>query len=198
MSDRYQNFAQLEASESRRGAFRTVVRTAPSDWIVVAPHGGGIEPGTSEIARAVAGAEHSLYLFEGTKYSRNSALHITSTHFDDPALLLLLQRARRVVTIHGCTGEEHAIVVGGRDDDSADHILGALRRSGVEAWRERGVSLRGTDPQNICNRNQTGIGLQLEFCEGLRRAMFESLTRSGRSRTTSLFATIIEAVRSSL
>jgi phage replication-related protein YjqB (UPF0714/DUF867 family) len=51
---------------------------------VIAPHGGGIEPGTSELATAIAGDDFSLYLFEGLKSAGNGELHITSTNFDEP------------------------------------------------------------------------------------------------------------------
>jgi phage replication-related protein YjqB (UPF0714/DUF867 family) len=38
---------------------------------VIAPHGGGIDQYTSDIARAIAGAEFNLYLFEGISRSGN-------------------------------------------------------------------------------------------------------------------------------
>ena len=50
----------------------------------MAPHGGGIEPGTTEIAEAVAGHEHTFYSFSGVKARGNSVLHITSSRFDEP------------------------------------------------------------------------------------------------------------------
>ncbi len=42
-------------------------RQGTSGIAVMAPHGGGIEPGTSEIANRVAGDEHAYYSFEGLK-----------------------------------------------------------------------------------------------------------------------------------
>ena len=33
--------------------------------VIIAPHGGGIEPGTSELAIAIAGEELSFAVFEG-------------------------------------------------------------------------------------------------------------------------------------
>jgi phage replication-related protein YjqB (UPF0714/DUF867 family) len=43
---------------------------------ILAPHGGGIEPGTSELAEAVAGEGLSFYAFEGLKRSGNAVLHV--------------------------------------------------------------------------------------------------------------------------
>jgi poly-gamma-glutamate hydrolase-like protein len=67
VADKYRNFAAL-----------------------VAPHGGGIEPGTSELADAIAASDLSFYTFEGLKPSGNTDLHITSTRFDEPMCLTLL------------------------------------------------------------------------------------------------------------
>jgi phage replication-related protein YjqB (UPF0714/DUF867 family) len=54
--------------------YRIVVeRRSDSSVAVVAPHGGSIERGTYEIARAIAGNDFSLYPFEGTKASGNYA-----------------------------------------------------------------------------------------------------------------------------
>ena len=44
-------------------------------FAVMAPHGGGIEPGTSELACAIAGKQHSYYTFSGIKTSGNRLLH---------------------------------------------------------------------------------------------------------------------------
>ena len=37
--------------------FRVRVRRSKSDTVIIAPHGGGIEPGTSEIAEAIAASD---------------------------------------------------------------------------------------------------------------------------------------------
>jgi phage replication-related protein YjqB (UPF0714/DUF867 family) len=62
--DKYFTFAELAAGEDP-SAYRIVSMPRGSAVAIIAPHGGNIEPGTSELARAVAGQELSLYLFEG-------------------------------------------------------------------------------------------------------------------------------------
>jgi Poly-gamma-glutamate hydrolase len=79
----------------------TLVRRARPKFALVAPHGGGIEPGTSELADAIAGSDLSFYTFEGLKSSGNTDLHITSTRFDEPMCLTLLASSSVVVTLHG-------------------------------------------------------------------------------------------------
>jgi len=54
---------------------------------ILSIHGGDIEPGTTRIANAIAGWDHSFYTFEGIKTARNLSLHITSTRFDEPSAM---------------------------------------------------------------------------------------------------------------
>ena len=71
----------------------TAVRRG-SGIAVIAPHGGRIERGTSEVARAIAGEDLDLYLFEGCLPSLNfETLHLTSRHFDEPRALGLIAAA---------------------------------------------------------------------------------------------------------
>src|SRR5918912_1062843 len=79
MADKYPNFEVLSRNETSGIDFRILVRQAAAAFAIVAPHGGGIEPGTSEIADAIAAEEFSFYAFEGLKSSGNGVLHITST-----------------------------------------------------------------------------------------------------------------------
>src|ERR1700722_1370321 len=62
--------------------------------LLVAPHGGGIEPGTSEILKAVAEpGGWAWYEFAGfLRQGNKDALHIPSTCFDEPTLMTLLPR----------------------------------------------------------------------------------------------------------
>src|ERR1700751_5506986 len=87
-----------------------------SSVAVLAPHGGAIEAGTSEIACAVAGSEFNLYVFEGIRESGNyAALHLTSHRFDEPRCLALLSACDHVITVHGCRGEIPRVLLGGLD-----------------------------------------------------------------------------------
>ena len=57
MADRYPNFEVLSLNETSGIDFRILARGARAGFAVIAPHGGGIEPGTSEIADAIAAEE---------------------------------------------------------------------------------------------------------------------------------------------
>jgi len=83
-----------------------------SNTIIVAPHGGAIEPGTSEVAREVANNDLSLAIFEGIKPRNNDRLHITSTNFDEPRCVALVQESDTVVAIHGEGSPESGCIPG--------------------------------------------------------------------------------------
>ncbi len=179
MSDTYQAFSDLAASAREGRDYHRELIDRGTDIVVIAPHGGGIEQGTSEIARAVAGQDLSLYCFNGLRRIGNQALHITSTRFDEPHGLALIARSRFVIAIHGLQGESTAIYVGGRDEVLKGKLLQALRDAGFPARLARGRHA-GTHPANVCNRGATGCGVQLEITRGLRRVMFQGLDHCGR------------------
>ena len=106
MADTYPNFAELEQSERAGIDYAILLRREEPEFAIVAPHGGGIEPGTTEIADAIARQRWSYYAFEGIKPRGNSVLHITSTCFDEPMCLTLLSDTNCVVTIHGEESED--------------------------------------------------------------------------------------------
>jgi phage replication-related protein YjqB (UPF0714/DUF867 family) len=66
--DTYRNYAALAENEKEDTDFRVCLYPRErSTLVIVAPHGRAIEPGTSEIALAVAGDDFSCALFEGIK-----------------------------------------------------------------------------------------------------------------------------------
>ncbi len=69
-------------------------RSGSSGILVMAPHGGGIEPGTGDIADGVAGQHHSFYCFKGIKKQGNRALHITSNRFDEPLAMAMVRGSK--------------------------------------------------------------------------------------------------------
>ncbi|TGZ37611.1 hypothetical protein EN805_34130, partial [bacterium M00.F.Ca.ET.162.01.1.1] len=83
---KYQNFSQLKSDTvKQRDWQRNIKKTNNKDILITAIHGGGIEPGTSELAKIISKkGDFNLYSFEGLLKSNNKQLHITSTNFDDP------------------------------------------------------------------------------------------------------------------
>jgi phage replication-related protein YjqB (UPF0714/DUF867 family) len=143
--------------------------------LVIAPHGGSIENGTTELADLIAGADYSLFAFNGLKpRGTNRELHITSHHFDHPDCLELAARHSVVLGVHGCKGESSQIYVGGLDDEFATVLTAKLQAAGLPV-AATGHPYPGLNPQNICNRGARGRGAQLEFTHDLRSASARSL-----------------------
>ena len=146
MADRYSNFAELAKNEVEGADYRVRVYAQGQTVVIIAPHGGRIEPGTSEIARAIAGHDHSLYLFEGLRDRPHKDLHVTSTNFDEPRCQSLIKSYKVVVAVHGLDGGTQTAKIGGLDDVLRDKISKDLvfnRQRGRVARRPRAAQRRG-------------------------------------------------------
>jgi phage replication-related protein YjqB (UPF0714/DUF867 family) len=182
---------------------------------VVAPHGGGIEPGTSELCLAIAGFHpatlaptggptHDYWMLEGLLSTGNDILHVTSTHCDDAMALSLCGGARTVLSLHGCSvsaadglGE---VLVGGRNVELRGLLITRLTAAGFDAVDATGhPSLGGVAPENLTNRTLLGAGAQLEIVTPVRNAMFGVNTRPQRKHTTTpTFWSFTDACRAAL
>jgi phage replication-related protein YjqB (UPF0714/DUF867 family) len=200
MPDTYPNFATLEQHERSGIDYGVLIRRAEPAFAIVAPHGGGIERGTSEIADVIARPRWSFYSFEGLKPSGNGVLHITSTSFDEPMCLILVGNTNRVVTIHGEESEDdgEGVFIGGRDAALRTRICDALTEQGFNVRIHPDPNLQGLDVKNICNRGTTGAGVQLELSLSVRETLFESLTREGRKHPTPRLKAFADAVAGAL
>ena len=191
---------------------------------IIAPHGGGIEPGTSELCVAIAGYHPESFATDGPVYDywmfegllgtgdamSNSELHVTSTHCDDPVAESLCGGARRVISLHGCkptdaTGlvpplaQSAAVLVGGLDTVLKQRLIAAYAAAGIHARDAAGTDLAGEHPDNIVNRNLSGAGAQLELTTPLRTAMFGINTRADRRKTTTeVFKKFVAATRAAI
>lgn len=166
----YRSFKELARHEAEGTDYCIRVEHKDSLVLVMAPHGGNIEPGTSEIARAIAGKDHSFYSFEGLKSARKSILHIESHLFDEPRALQAAGSAGIVVTVHGQIDQTEAFVMlGGLHDRLREEIQHTLEGSGFST-RPPTEGLGGTDPMNICNRGKSKSGVQLEVSRKIRDA----------------------------
>lgn len=189
--DRYADMTELFAANVAGRDYRIHRRAAESDVAIVAPHGGSIEPGTFEIADAVAGHGYNFYCFEAI----TDGLHVTSHHFDDPDCIRLVETCGYVVAVHGSEDSvangrpDLTVAIGGRD-----MALGAVIRQELEQGGFAiGDSSRfpGTHKDNICNRGRRRMGVQLEISRSLR----DSLVKTMPEGTGGLFSRFAFAIR---
>ena len=165
--DNYKNFKELKNFEKINTDYKITISDLGSPTTIIAPHGGKIEPKTSDIAAGIAGDQFNYYCFEGIKPSNNRCLHITSHNFDEPQALKLLARSQTVVAVHACTDARTLVYPGGRDEKLMGAIVKELKAAGISV-ADRNLKYQGVNPNNICNRGATGRGAQLEISRGLR------------------------------
>lgn len=171
MADLYDSFRELQAREREGEDWIREYVCRGSRILVMAPHGGWIEPMTAELARAFAANDLSYYAFQGLKDGGNEDLHITSHRFDEPLALRAASSARWVLAVHGeKTSDRSFVMVGGLWERFRERMESALREAGVPVEGPR-VGLEGSHPENICNRGESGAGAQLEISEDLRRRL---------------------------
>ncbi|MFJ5963297.1 poly-gamma-glutamate hydrolase family protein [Bacillus sp. NPDC093026] len=180
--DQYESFKQLIRHE-KDGYEIEFHEKGGSDLLVFSPHGGEIEPGTSEIVEAF-NQSYSTYLFEGTKKDNNRDLHITSTNFDEPILVQMIKTYPFSISIHGYKSDRRHTLVGGTNRKMAKAMVRELQDRGFSAEVvQKGERLSGTDPKNINNQNASGESVQLEISTGQREAFFDNFdTRKGKKK----------------
>ena len=166
-NDRYSSFVQLQDHETLDEDYTLSLRDAGSRVTIIAPHGGKIEPRTSDLARRIAGENYNFYCFEGIKEKDNASLHITSHRFDEPGAIKLVSKSELVVTVHACTGTAGLVHIGGLNKKLGRMIAKELQDRGIGVSNDH-PRFQGSNPANICNRGATGIGVQLEVTRDLR------------------------------
>ena len=187
---------------------------------ILALHGGGIEPGTSELCLAVAGyhpaslpqippagVTYDYWMLEGVRERDNAELHVTAVGCDDGVAVSLCAGSLNALALHGfqpgppdMSEDDQVVLVGGGNTILQDYLLEGLRRAGFDA-RDAGLhgELDGDAKCNIVNRTLLGMGAQLELSTPLRDAMFAEHSRSRRKHTTTqLFWTFVAVCRDAL
>lgn len=164
--DIYNSFQQLQQQECD-DAFEIELLDRQSPLSIVAPHGGNIEPGTSELAKLIAGDYFNFYSFTACKPQNSPDLHITSHNFDEPQCLALARRSHTIVTVHGFKWQSAKIYLGGLNQPLKQALLDALLQANLPVADDH-HKYQGVNLDNICNRGQSGKGVQLEFSRHFR------------------------------
>ncbi len=168
--DTYSSFAELADREKLGTDYEIViVPCRRAQVVVIAPHGGCIEPETSCIAQQIASAGFSYYSFTGLKHTGNRILHVTSHNFDEPECVSLVAQHDYVVAIHGCSESGERLFIGGLDTLLILALAAAISRCNLDVVVDNHPYL-GRHPSNICNRGRRGVGVQFELTLPFRRS----------------------------
>lgn len=159
----------FQLTDNLRGASAPVRSTA-----IIAPHGGGIEPGTSELCMRIAGytpfaqgtdpadpsipssaviagePQRDFWMFEALQNSQ--AQHVTSTGCDDPAALAVCAGNLYAVSVHGKDDAlKKEVVIGGRDERLKRNLAAAFAANGLKLGHAEPklnvtITMNGSDP----------------------------------------------------
>jgi phage replication-related protein YjqB (UPF0714/DUF867 family) len=162
--------------------------------LLIAPRGGGIAPGSSEIMRAVAEAGGwAWYEFAGFLRQGNRAgFQVASADFDEPTLLGLLPRTAFATVFHGSgPAGDPLVYVGGLWTEGREIVVASMNRAfekhgirALDAAQSR-VSeiLQGSGARDLANRGKLRAGVQLEFSREARNLLFPpDASREARGR----------------
>lgn len=190
----YRGYRELAAHECRGRDYAIETRPGHTGLLVMAPHGGCIEPGTDILASALAATRHAYYGFVGLKPRGNRSLHLPSHRFDEPLADSLAARADWILTLHGSARRDASILVGGRDRIQRALFSRALKSAGFRARVTREHGLAGRHPTNLCNRGRLGAGVQLEIARDLRERLHPAPDPILLQRLKSALAPILDAI----
>jgi len=195
--DKYNSFEELRKNESPK-SYEIDYCDRSSKFVIIAPHGGGIEPGTSELSEHIAGNTLSYFNFKGVKNKSNKDLHIASERYDELQARSLVQSTDVAVSIHGKEGNDEKVYIGGLNANLISELTTVLEESGFTVSKTLPTGLAGRNPNNICNDCKSNEGLQIEISHGLREKLFKDLTKKGRKEKTEKFEHFVAAVRKGL
>ncbi|PHK48979.1 poly-gamma-glutamate hydrolase family protein [Staphylococcus edaphicus] len=182
MSDKYKSMTELEASTIENKDWEIETRDVNSQVIITAIHGGGIEPGTTEIADLTAQkGEYDYFSFKGTKSKENEALHVTSRNYDQSTLMKMIKNKTHAVAIHGCGGDGNIVYIGGKDRKLINTMTKQFEELDIRV-EQAPSHISGAHDDNIINCCKTGEGVQLELTPELRKMCFINQKYNKKSR----------------
>lgn len=208
--DRYKDLSELRARLRSGKHFRIRALDRKSKITVVSPHGGRIEPGSSRLARVIAGDDLNFFDFQGLTrfFPRPVDLHVTSTRFRDEILDRLLAQSLTAVSIHGMGTEgKGQIWVGGLNEEAKSLVAASLTGLGFAIDCDS-PKYRGRSAKNFVNFPPQK-GLQLELSDDVMRSLFarndrlfdrrlEQSQQGGRAASSTLMSQFAHAVRSAV
>jgi len=196
----YRDFSELVLHTTKGKDYRIDIVDRSAAVTVIAIHGGGIEPLTSELAAAIAGQEHNLYDLRGLRPTGNEVLRVPVAAFDEMRLRGLLKRSRLALSVQGMEGAEAAIYVGGRNRRLRALTVECLQAAGF-AISKPSSPMPSHDPTLFFNTPADG-GIQIEFTRGLRESMaggsLACSCREEEAPQSDLFQRCVAAIRAAL
>ncbi len=202
------SFSELSTLEEGED-YEIIKKKGRSPIVIIAPHGGVIEPGTDLLAESIAGSRYHFYGFvahtQKCDKTRCRSLHITSTEYREPTLLSTLSDVDTAVSIHSYgsrakdqEGEsKENIIIGGKNVYLREQIAQSLRKAGFPVEVRIKGTFAGADPHNFVNLAKEG-GVQIEISRKLMRCLYTMQSKDKELHPTKEAYTFIETMRGSI
>lgn len=202
--DTFKSLASLKQSLTEGHDYSISVVDRDSPVTVVSPHGGKIEPGTSELARALAKQGFNLFDFQALSNTAARMGHVTSTNFRDRRLTSLLNKSTVCVSFHRMRDRHQIIYLGGANRRLKEIAARALKEAGFRCTTDP-PRLKGLDPENFVNLAQDK-GLQVEIPVLVADSLIPDIDSRARlsspyelqKKRSLRFSDFVEAINSSL
>jgi len=178
MVDRFQSMSELLHAVPARGNYEIQHDVSKSTRVkLFAPHGGCIEPCTGALVREIALGRTDFYVFHGIRReSCYRTLHVTAVNYDEECCTRMAGSAEIAVAIHGCSGRETFIEIGGGNMAAVQMLLAHLVRWDFPARPALG-SRQGADTRNFINLSRRK-GVQLELSAGFRKSLYADFPKT--------------------
>lgn len=202
--DTFKSLASLKQSLNEGQDFSISVVDRDSRVTVVSPHGGKIEPGTSELARALAERGYNLFDFQALSDNAGRTGHVTSTNFRDARLTSLLNKSTVCVSFHRMRDRHRTIYLGGKNQRLKEIAARSLKEAGFRCTTDP-PRLKGVESDNFVNLAQDK-GLQVEIPVLLADSLIPDIDSKARlvspyelqTNHSGRFSDFVEAIYSSL
>ncbi|GGG86057.1 hypothetical protein E2558_03200 [Staphylococcus pragensis] len=180
--DKFKSMTELVKQTKENEDWEIVSNDLRSNVTILAIHGGGIEPATTELACVIAEqGQYNYFAFNGIRSKGNNELHVTSINYDNETAMNLVNDSDIAVTIHGCSGDESVAYIGGKDIELKEAIGSGLANIGIDV-QAAPSNMAGAQDNNIVNRTTKGAGVQIELSSKLRKSLFKNRKSNFKSR----------------
>jgi phage replication-related protein YjqB (UPF0714/DUF867 family) len=174
VADLYTSMQDLKSKTKEGTDWKITKIDKCSRSLVSAIHGGSIEGGTTELAQLIAEKTNAdFFTFEGIRSSNNGDLHVTSTNYNEPTFNKMTGRVLNHIAVHGASGTDSKVLIGGLDIELRDKIGASLTSAGfvVEVAPD---AIDGQEPDNYSNHTLKNGCVQLELTSALRQSFFKA------------------------
>jgi len=163
--DLYPDFYFMTLTHDTTKEYSISVKDRLAEITIMAPHGGTIEPGTSEMAEELAGSDWNYYAFKNLLPDNGRTMHVTSKNYNDQIAVSLSSASLITVTLHRHKELTESVCVGGYNKGLRLAVVDHLQKAGFVSEHPC-MRLPGAACKNIANHAVLG-GLQLEIATSL-------------------------------